>query len=56
MENKDLLKEKRLPVNIDERVIYELKRRALVQRITLKDWVVEAIADKIKKDTDLGWK
>lgn len=56
MEIKQLSTEKRLPVNIDSELLYDLKARALVQRITLKDWVLEAIVDKIKKDTELGWK
>lgn len=48
--------EKRLAVDLNPEFIIELKRRAVVQGISLKDWVVAALVDKIKKDTDLGWK
>lgn len=56
MENKDLLREKRLAVNIKQSDIKEIKRRALVQDMTLKDWVVEAIYEKIRREIELGFK
>ena len=56
MEEKDLLEEIRLPVNISRGKIKEIKMRALVQDKSMKDWVEEAIDQKIRTEIELGFK
>lgn len=46
----------RLTIEIDETLRYTIKRRALEQRISLKDWILSAIATKIQEEDDLNAK
>ena len=48
--------EKRLAVNIDKITHSHIKKICVDRDISIKDWVKEAIADKIKKDFDLGFR
>lgn len=44
---------KRLVIEIDEDLRFNLKKRALNQRITLKDWILSAVAIAIQQEDGL---
>lgn len=46
-------KKKRMIIELEEELHFLIKRRALGQRISLKDWVLIAIADRIKEEQRL---
>jgi hypothetical protein len=48
-------KRKRLSVDIDDITHRHIKKIVIDRNLSIKDWIMEAIIDKIKKDTDLGW-
>lgn len=42
-------------MNLDINVHCEVKKIAAVQNITITDWVKQAIAEKLKKEMELGF-
>ncbi len=56
VEYKELFKEKRLAVNLSIDMHCEIKKRAAVHNQSIKEWIEEAIVDKINKEIELGFK
>ena len=48
-------KQKRLTVDIDNVTHSHVKKSAIDQNVTIREWILQAIADKIKKDSNLGF-
>lgn len=46
---------KRLVVEMYADVHHEIKKKACNQSMSMKQWIMEAIVDKIRKDTELGF-
>ena len=55
MENKDIVEIKRLVVDLNINTHCEIKKRAAIQDISIKEWIFEAIMDKIRKEIELGY-
>lgn len=53
--DKKMIEVKRLLVDLDRALHFEIKRRALEKGMTIRQWIEEAIVNQIKKDTGLGW-
>ena len=45
----------RLTIELDKIIRYEVKKRAAIQNLTMKQWVLEAIYEKIKQEKHLGF-
>jgi len=48
-------KRTRLSVDIDDVTHRHIKKIAIDKNVTIRDWVMEAISDKILKDVNLGF-
>lgn len=48
--------EKRLTIEVDRNIHNDIKKLAIDKDLSLKQWVMEAIVDKIRKELDLGFK
>jgi hypothetical protein len=48
--------EKRLAVDVDKITHSHIKKVCVDREISIRKWIEEAIADKIKKDINLGFK
>lgn len=46
----------RLTIELDKAIRKEVKKRAVLQNLTMKQWVLEAIYEKIKQEKHLGFK
>lgn len=47
---------KRITVEVDDITHSHIKKTIVDQGVTIKEWILEAIADKIRKDAELGFK
>lgn len=47
---------KRITLEVDAILHSNVKKIALSKEVSIKNWVLEAIADKIRKDAELGFK
>lgn len=47
---------KRLTIEIDDMTHGNIKKTCVDQKITIRIWVMEAIAEKIRRDGELGFK
>jgi hypothetical protein len=45
----------RLTIELDKAIRQEVKKRAVLQNLTMKQWVLEAIYEKIKQEKHLGF-
>lgn len=45
----------RLTIELERSIKHEVKKRAAIQDITMKQWILEAIYEKIKQEKHLGF-
>lgn len=55
MQDKRYLEEKRLVVWLNKSFHHEIKRRSVVQNVSIRKWIEEAISEKIRKEIELGF-